>query len=104
PVHATPTTTTYTFPYTTLFRSNKKGLDNASIGYGNEKALNQLLAHHGIVFKPAERLVWVSSNPYQLGEFVAYNLNTVFSEAQNKDRKSTRLNSSHVKISYAVFC
>lgn len=62
---------------------NKKGLDNASIGYGNEKALNQLLAHHGIVFKPAERLVWVSSNPYQLGEFVAYNLNTVFSEAQN---------------------
>ena len=62
---------------------NKKGLDNASIGYGNEKALNQLLAHHGIVFKPAEGLVWVSSNPYQLGEFVAYNLNTVFSEAQN---------------------
>lgn len=62
---------------------NKKGLDNASIGYGNEKALNQLLAHHGIVFKPAESLVWVSSNPYQLGEFVAYNLNTVFSEAQN---------------------
>src|SRR5690606_40680870 len=24
--------------------------------------------------------------------------------AQSKDRKSTRLNSSHVKISYAVFC
>src|SRR5690606_42001439 len=24
--------------------------------------------------------------------------------AQNLDRKSTRLNSSHVKISYAVFC
>src|SRR5690606_40248916 len=25
-------------------------------------------------------------------------------EAQEEDRKSTRLNSSHVKISYAVFC
>src|SRR5690606_41603096 len=25
-------------------------------------------------------------------------------ECQNGDRKSTRLNSSHVKISYAVFC
>src|SRR5690606_40596216 len=25
-------------------------------------------------------------------------------EIQGKDRKSTRLNSSHVKISYAVFC
>src|SRR5699024_11505109 len=25
-------------------------------------------------------------------------------EAENRDRKSTRLNSSHVSISYAVFC
>src|SRR5690606_40896704 len=25
-------------------------------------------------------------------------------EVQDRDRKSTRLNSSHVKISYAVFC
>src|SRR5690606_39899986 len=25
-------------------------------------------------------------------------------EAESQDRKSTRLNSSHVKISYAVFC
>src|SRR5699024_11753388 len=27
-----------------------------------------------------------------------------FSEIVNQDRKSTRLNSSHVSISYAVFC
>src|SRR5690606_40453619 len=27
-----------------------------------------------------------------------------YTERQNRDRKSTRLNSSHVKISYAVFC
>jgi hypothetical protein len=58
---------------------NKNGLDDASIGFGNEKALNQLLAHHGIVFKPEELKVWVSTNPYQLGEFVAYDLNEVFS-------------------------
>lgn len=57
---------------------NKEGLDEEKIGYGNEKALNQLLAHHGIVFQPEDLLVWVSSNPYQLGEFVAYDLNEVF--------------------------
>ncbi|KAA2220002.1 acyl-CoA--6-aminopenicillanic acid acyl-transferase [Maribacter flavus] len=57
---------------------NKEGLDEEKIGYGNEKALNQLLAHHGIVFKPEDLMVWVSSNPYQLGEFVAYDLNEVF--------------------------
>jgi predicted choloylglycine hydrolase len=57
---------------------NKKGLDDKEIGFGNEKALNQLLAHHGIVFKPSELKVWVSTNPYQLGEFVAYDLNEIF--------------------------
>ena len=57
---------------------NKEGLNDKDIGYGNEKALNQLLAHHAVVFKPEELLVWVSSNPYQLGEFVAYDLNEVF--------------------------
>ncbi len=57
---------------------NKKGLDDQRIGYGNEKALNQLLAHHGIVFQPEDLRVWVSSNPYQLGEFVAYDLNAIF--------------------------
>ena len=57
---------------------NMKGLEDKKIGYGNEKAINQLLAHHGIVFKPEERKVWVSSNPYQMGEFVAYDLDEVF--------------------------
>lgn len=62
---------------------NKEGLKNIQLGYGNEKALNQLLAHHGIIFKPKEKLVWVSANPYQLGEFVCYNLDSIF-----KERKS----------------
>lgn len=67
---------------------NKEGLQGKTIGYGNEKALNQLLAHHAVVFKPEDRLVWVSSNPYQLGEFVAYNLNTVFNEGpKNNEAK-----------------
>ena len=54
------------------------------LGYGNEKALNQLLSHHGIIFKPEQKLVWVSANPYQLGEFVCYDLNTIFTKENEK--------------------
>ncbi|WP_417290761.1 C45 family autoproteolytic acyltransferase/hydolase [Corallibacter sp.] len=73
---------------------DKKGLENKAIGYGNEKALNQLLAHHGIVFKPEQNMVWVSSNPYQLGEFVAYDLNDVFEQAPNNTNKTSLQNAN----------
>lgn len=66
---------------------NREGLGDTDIGYGNEKALNQLLAHHGIVFKPEQRLVWVSSNPYQLGEFVAYDLKKIFGDSTSQNPK-----------------
>lgn len=62
---------------------NKEGLNDAKIGYGNEKALNQLLAHHAVIFSPEKLMVWVSSNPYQLGEFVAYDLNEIFIKKNN---------------------
>ncbi|REC48312.1 C45 family autoproteolytic acyltransferase/hydolase [Chryseobacterium pennipullorum] len=59
---------------------DRSGLKGEQIGYGNEKALNQLLAHHAVIFSPQKKLVWVSSNPYQLGEFVCYDLNEIFTE------------------------
>jgi len=65
---------------------DKSGLKGKEIGFGNEKALNQLLAHHAVIFSPEKRLVWVSANPYQLGEFVCYDLNEIFSENRLKNR------------------
>ena len=63
---------------------DKSGLKNEKIGYGNEKAINQLLAHHAVIFSPQKKLVWVSSNPYQLGEFVCYDLKEIFSDKRLK--------------------
>lgn len=57
---------------------DKKGLKGTSIGMGNEKAINQLIAHHSIIFKPEEKLMWVSTNPWQEGEYVCYDLNEIF--------------------------
>lgn len=63
----------------TILRS-QKGVHNEELGMGNDMALNQLIAHHSIIFDPHKCLVWISTSPYQLGKYVAYDLNKVFSE------------------------
>lgn len=73
---------------------DKSGLKRKRIGYGNEKSINQLLAHHAVIFSPEKKLVWVSANPYQLGEFVCYDLNEIFSgqRLENGDLARSELN------------
>jgi isopenicillin-N N-acyltransferase like protein len=67
---------------------DRSGLSKTDIGMGNEKAVNQLIAHHSIVFEPKKLLVWVSTSPWQLGEFVAYDLNKVFArKGRQNDRE-----------------
>ncbi|WP_333596464.1 C45 family peptidase [Chryseobacterium flavum] len=74
---------------------DRSGLKSQKIGYGNEKALNQLLAHHAVIFSPQKKLAWVSSGPYQLGEFVCYDLNRIFTD---EDRKNNDLSRSELNI------
>lgn len=61
------------------------GLNNKTIGFGNEKTINQFIAHHGIVFQPEKRLVWVSTAPWQLGKFVCYDLNKIFNQRMTEN-------------------
>ena len=55
-----------------------KGLGGEPVGYCNELAINQLLAMHSVIFRPAERKIWVSTSPWQCGRFVCYDLDDVF--------------------------
>src|SRR5256885_13002339 len=79
------------FPYTTLFRSVENTWLNLTI-------------HGGIIFLPliwafainCPRLVYAETEEISLGSCSAL--------SKWRDRKSTRLNSSHLVISYAVFC
>lgn len=67
---------------------DQKGINDKNIGMTNEKALNQLLAHHAVIFKPQDKLMWVSANPFQCGEMICYNLDSVFAIAPNLNRKT----------------
>src|SRR3712207_7290154 len=78
------------FPYTTLFRSQK----------GEDAALMIHVAHGDVVVAVGDvERVGVRKQRSQLvrraGDVVL---------GADGDRKSTRLNSSHANISYAVFC
>src|SRR5439155_22998674 len=69
------------FPYTTLFRSPTR------------------------LFLPATHIISISSSHASRTTCASFSTATYNSApATNTDRKSTRLNSSHVAISYAVFC
>lgn len=59
---------------------NRYGLNNNDIGICNEKSLNQYIAHHSVVFQPEKLRIWVSSSPWQLGEYICYDLNKIFNK------------------------
>ncbi|MBC7891589.1 MAG: peptidase C45 [Sphingobacteriaceae bacterium] len=80
---------------------DQRGLHGANIGLGNEKALNQLMAHHAVVFQPQKRLVWISTSPYQLGQFIAYDLTKVF--ARRGMKKDEEVNEPALTIAADPF-
>src|SRR5207249_11566231 len=71
------------FPYTTLFRSPDTFIDRAQAVVTGKLGDDGVFVAHEMTAKCASK--------YE-------------KEAAAGDRKSTRLNSSHVSISYAVFC
>src|SRR2546426_6828075 len=78
------------FPYTTLFRSRVLGLDRA----GDRRRDGDRLLEDVALLVLHER---VQDERVADEELVLVLLH-------HRDRKSTRLNSSHLVISYAVFC
>src|SRR5690606_41612759 len=85
------------FPYTTLFRSRPMHMQVGSRqrrpGEARRRAVD-IPQWPGVVRGGDRAAV----------ELVRGRGRAFFSEQAVRDRKSTRLNSSHVKISYAVFC
>src|SRR5690606_41417975 len=79
------------FPYTTLFRSYRDRLSGP---------LLDRLDLHVEVPRPSLEVMRADTRGIEPSAVVAERV----LRARERDRKSTRLNSSHVKISYAVFC
>src|SRR2546429_6647094 len=79
------------FPYTTLFRSEKFGIKPRIIGF---------VLPLGYSFNLDGSMVYTTF----LAIFIAQAYGIDMTLTAQIDRKSTRLNSSHGYISYAVFC
>src|SRR3712207_6976960 len=82
------------FPYTTLFRSQR--VRAAQLAGSALGAVDVVGSHVGDVELPALHRDHVRVEGGRGPGLVALDL--------GEDRKSTRLNSSHANISYAVFC
>ena len=78
---------------------NKEGLRDENIGLGNEKSINQLIAHHSVIFKPEQKQIWVSTSPWQLGAYVCYDLNKIFAAPDF----STEIKIGHLTIAPDTF-
>src|SRR3712207_8315254 len=88
------------FPYTTLFRSKLSGLlGTLNIGksgmFVSQKSID--VTSHNIANVNTEGYSRQRAELQTRRPFCTPSMN-------NADRKSTRLNSSHANISYAVFC
>src|SRR5690349_23459479 len=82
------------FPYTTLFRSSlRRDIDLVAVPWRDRAPRAESLI---------EALTEVAKAITGTARFRKHDQNPV--ERPYGDRKSTRLNSSHVEISYAVFC
>src|SRR3712207_8377997 len=82
------------FPYTTLFRS-RAGADRVIPRLQDLIRYWRTVVRSGVIGTTMGIMPGVGEN---MGAWVSY------AAARRADRKSTRLNSSHANISYAVFC
>src|SRR5258707_7168545 len=84
------------FPYTTLFRS--LGCETKAARHGHPERAAVLL---GVLNR---RLSWRRITGVEVLLIEREATVAALEEIAQPDRKSTRLNSSHANISYAVFC
>src|SRR5256885_12362386 len=85
------------FPYTTLFRSR-----SATFGRKEGQAARRFLDPQPYEF-PYEPVLPVTAYALAAARHM-HEFGTTREQLAEVDRKSTRLNSSHLVISYAVFC
>ena len=59
---------------------DQHGRHSDTLGMGNPRAINQLIAHHSVLISPQSGTFFISTTDFQLGRFIGYDLKQTFKQ------------------------
>jgi len=69
---------------------NPYGKGGENIGFGNEMTINQLIAHHSVVFEPEKLNIYVCTQPKEFAPYMKFNLQDILKTVETRDIASSQ--------------
>lgn len=82
---------------------NPYGKGGENIGFGNEMAINQLIAHHSVVFEPENLNIYVCTQPKDFYPYMKFNLQDILNVETHDRASDNHEGASDYKIACQYF-
>jgi isopenicillin-N N-acyltransferase like protein len=69
---------------------DRKGVNDKELDLGDRRAIDALIATHGVVMDTTSRTLWVSESPHVLGRFVAFDLRKMLDPGYDPEAGATQ--------------
>ena len=78
-------------------------INGDTLGMGNPRAVNQLIAHHSVIMQPEKLMFYASTSNFQLGPYLAYNLADVFDSKKSMSKVAIEEDPFVNSLAYSKF-